>query len=426
MIEAAFVCQKDGRLGDAQAIYEQLLGQLDEPDPNALYQYGTMMAEQGLHGLAAYMFRGSLEHGFDAVAPVWCNLGYALKHFGRDKAALECYLRAYELDPRGAATLVNLSGFYVNRGEPEKIEVYARKGLKTEPENPQLHTHLAMSLLEQQCYDEAWPHYEYRWDIPDKIKNKRPYTAPKWTGEKVGTLAIHGEQGIGDEILFASLVNKAKQRADRVIIECMPRLIGLFERSFGVRCYGTHEELIRAEGEPGAYVALGSLPGILGLPDGSPYLVRDAQPVSRRIGIAWRGGTPYTNKRERTLKLEQLKPILTQPGFEFVSVQYDDGQALDEAKEFGLPQLVKSRDIEEAAHAISSCDLVITVCQTAVHLAGAMGIPCWVLTPQQCAWRYAGTGQKMAWYDSVKLYRQGADRKWEPVIHRVAHDLRAH
>lgn len=425
MIEAAFVCQKEGRLGDAQNIYEQLLGHLDTPDPNALYQYGTMMAEQGLHGLAAYMFRGSLEHGFQDVPPVWCNLGYALKHFGRDKAALDCYLRAYDLNADAPATLVNLSGYYINRGEPEKAESYAKKGLRLDPENPQLHTHLGLSLLEQQRYAEAWPHYAYRWDIPDNIKNKRPYKAPKWTGEKVGTLAIHGEQGIGDEILFASLVTRAKERADRIIIECMPRLVGLFERSFGVRCYGTHEELIRVEGEPDAYVAFGSLPGLLGLPDGRPYLARFGKPVPRRIGIAWRGGTPHTSKRERTVTLQALAPILTTPGFEFVSVQYDDGQALAESRDI-LPHAVRSRDIDEAAQAISSCELVITVCQTAVHLAGAMGVPCWVLTPEQCAWRYAGKDERMVWYDSVKLYRQGEDRQWEPVIQRVANDLRAH
>ena len=83
------------------------------------------------------------------------------------------------------------------------------------------------------------------------------------------------------------------------------------------------------------------------------------------------------------------------------------------------------RDFDAAHSAIASCDLIITVQQTAVHQAGAMGIPCWVLTPKGTSWQFtAAHGDRMIWYDSVRLFRQGDDEKWEPVIERIAQELR--
>ncbi len=66
---------------------------------------------------------------------------------------------------------------------------------------------------------------------------------------------------------------------------------------------------------------------------------------------------------------------------------------------------------------IASCDLVISVCQTAVHQAGAMGVPCWVLTPRNAAWRYCG--ERMPWYNSVELFRQEVAGEWSPVVDRI-------
>lgn len=414
-----------GRLDEAGEIYERLLAFIDEPEFNILLGLGTIYASQARHGLGIHFIRQALAINDEFPQP-WNNLGLALKSVGRDQASLECYERVIAIDPKNPEGLCNLAGWHVNRGEPAKVIDFARKALAVSPELPDAHLHLALGLLEAARYAEAWPHYEYRWSIREKLKDRRPYNAPRWTGETVGTLAIHGEQGLGDEIMFMGCFQEAAKRARRVVVECAGRLIPLFQSSFDAAFYPDHARLIEFEGEPDAYAAMGSLPGIVGMPDGLQYL--RASPSDRsqafRVGIAWRGGSEKTNKRERSLKPEQLCPIIEAfPAAEFVSVQYGDPfETGSRAQNLGIK--ARPTDFDTIVADIASCDLVISVCQTAVHLAGAMGIPCWVLTPKAHAWRYAGGGEEMAWYKSVRLIRQGDDEQWGPVIARIAQDLR--
>ena len=82
-------------------------------------------------------------------------------------------------------------------------------------------------------------------------------------------------------------------------------------------------------------------------------------------------------------------------------------------------------DYDETAALVSSLDLVITACQSVLHLCGALGVPCWVLTPSKPDWRLGLERDHMAWYgDWVRLYRQKEGEDWGPVIERVAEDVR--
>ena len=128
-----------------------------------------------------------------------------------------------------------------------------------------------------------------------------------------------------------------------------------------------------------------------------------------------------------------MKPILNIPDIEFVSLQYTDCE--DEIRTFEnitgytVKQFPEIHDFDyyETAKIVKSCDLVISVCTSVIHLAGALGVPCWVLTPKWPAWRYQNKGG-MPWYRSVRMYRQTLDdntdgKAWIPVIDHVALDL---
>jgi tetratricopeptide (TPR) repeat protein len=203
LTEDAFAQHIAGNRDAAADMYDKLLGFTDGRDANVLYGYGLLAAQDEKHGLGAYLVQHALKI-FPDHAPSWVNLGICLKNLGRDLPALDAYTEALRIDPESPEALNAISAFYVNRGMPEKIIEYAERGLKFAPEHPHLHNHMALGLLELGRYDEAWPHYEYRWSLPERIKDRRPYTCPRWNGERVGTLAIHGEQGKGDELLFGS------------------------------------------------------------------------------------------------------------------------------------------------------------------------------------------------------------------------------
>lgn len=417
----AFQYTRDGNFDAAEAVYESLLTQMDRGDANVLFGYGSLLAQRGKFGLAITLLRGALAH-CDTFAPIWNNLAAAYRHAGRKDQSLVCLERALAIDPNCAETLASLGGHYLNSDQSEIAESYSRKALEIENISG-AHMHLGMALLEQGRFEEAWPHYEGRWGSLDNIKNVRPYKAPRWTGEPVKRLAIHGEQGLGDEILFMSLFRNAAERAESIVIECADRLIPLFERSFGVPCYPDHASLIAAEGEPDAYIPMGSLPGVLGLPDGKPYL--QAKPTMRktsrpRIGLAWAGGVARTNRDDRSMALAEFRPILDSVKADFVSVQYGGADVQAEAERYGLE--TTARDFDTLTSTIASCDLVITVCQTALHQAGALGIPCWVLVPRKAPWVVCQ--ETMPWYNSVSLFRQDVDGAWGPVIERVSGLLR--
>lgn len=431
IIEHGLAMLRENNLSGAQEVFDKLLGMMDEADPNVLAAYGTLAGQMDRPGLATFLLKAALAHSPD-YALLWANLGVTYLRLGRYEAAHAAYLEALKLEPHNGFALASMAGWHVNQGNPEKAVEYGRLAIEHSdgPELPGAHNNLALGLMEMGWLEEAWPHYEYRWQLQDKIKNVRPYKAPRWDGKKVGTLAIHGEQGLGDEILFMGCFKEVAKRADRIVIECAPRLIPLFERSFGVPCYGTHDELIGGNGgEPDAYIPMASLMSVCGVPDGKPYLVPNAgvEKVQCRIGIAWKGGTAKTNKAYRTMKLEDLRLILDLPGYEFVSVQYGGAEVIGEATTAGIAAY--EGDFEDLNDLIASCEIVISVCQTAIHQAGAMGVPCWVMTPRRCAWRYTGHkadygyAQQSRFYDSVTLFRQDETESWSPVIARIAGQL---
>lgn len=420
--EEAFKHHRDGNLDIAEAMYDQMLSQLPNLDANILYGYGSLLVQKEKFGIGVALLQTALTV-CDTHPGIWTNLAVAYKYTGRDDLAISAYEKAYALEPAGVEVLAGLSGYYINRNQSAKAEELARKALAI-ADHPAAHMHLALALLEQQRFEEAWPHYENRWNTHENLKNRRGYKSPKWDGSHINKLVIHGEQGLGDEIMFMSLFSKAKERAHEIVVECAERLIPVFIDSFGVRCYATEAELRDNESVEDAYIAMGSLPLVLGLPDGKPFLRRPkvtnvGKPI---IGIAWKGGTLRTNHKIRSLNLKDFQPILDAVDAQFVSVQYGGYEVDEEAKKFGL--VTGPRDLVSLQHRLGICDEIITVCQTAVHQAGAMGVPCTVLTPYKTAWRYCGEDSMLPWYSSVGLMRQAENEEWTSVVERVANVLR--
>lgn len=424
-IEIAAECVKSGQIEEAERILNVLLGR-NPKDPGLIYMLGTLMARSNRNGAALVLLAQAIDMLPDLSA-AYANLGGVLRQEGHRKAAIRALEKAVALDEgrtdlpafERAAALCNLSGCYVNEGEPVMAVKYGRQAVALDPDNAIAHTHLAMGLLELGQYREGWEHYRWRWERPEQAAAKRPFTCPRWDGSRVGTLAIHGEQGLGDEILFASCVPDAMRRADRVVLECNGRLIPLMERSFGIPCYEDSPTLLQ-DWTPDAYAPLGDLPGHFrnspGDFSGSPFLRPDPARVAHyrdrlreagaRYGVAWMGGKKQTFAGYRSIDLKEWAPILKKG---CVSVQYGPWAA-EEAASVGLPHWDDANaSIDEQAALIAACDAVVTVCQTAVHLAGALGTKCLVLVPSRPAWRYGVQGTSMPWYSSVKLLRQKGD-----------------
>jgi hypothetical protein len=280
------------------------------------------------------------------------------------------------------------------------------------------------------------------------IRRARSYAGEKyWEGpeQAVKTLVVRGEQGIGDEICYASVFDDAAKDCDRLIIECGPKLEGLFKRSFPYEVYGTRfEKQLDWQCKPDAHVLSGSLcthyRTTTGSFPGKPFLKADPErriqwralldSLGKRpkIGIAWKGGRFENNSERRSINLEAFLPILKLDA-DFVSLEYKDPTKEIEAFEerHGIKihhwkRAAESEDYDDTAALVDELDLVVTVQTAVVHLCGGLGKECWVLVPSKPHWRYGMTGDSMPWYHSVKLYRQKHD--WGGIIKHVSEELR--
>lgn len=375
-------------------------------------------------------------------AVLWSNLGLTYQE-GTDLAEGErCLIKALSRDPNDAAALNNLAQLYVNTAQPEKAINCAEKAIRLDPSMPDARYNKGLAHLQLGQWKEGWEGYDYNLGAHRKRKERIYGRIPRWTGVKGVSLIAYGEQGIGDEISFASCIPDL-MKENQVVIECDKRLEGLFKRSFGCPVYGTRfdDGISWPSKHPvDCSVAMGSLPKYYRNADsdfpGTPYLKADPQRRLQwralldslgdkpKVGIAWTGGLKNTGTHRRSVSLNDLSPILRQDAT-FISLQYKDSPEIAESG-FDIhhwPHAMQTGDYDDTAALVAELDLVITVTQAAVHLAGGLGVPCWVLTPKAPMWRYGLKGDRMPWYGSVKLYRQKGE--WAHTIAEIAKDLRS-
>jgi tetratricopeptide (TPR) repeat protein len=334
---------------------------------------------------------------------------------------------------------------------PEAFAEYDR-ALALRPDFPLAAFHLGMARLLTGDFERGWEGYDLR-----RLSSEHPVTAadvPRWDGAPLAgrSILVTREQGLGDEIMYASMLPELLARARACIVECDPRLLALFRRSFpAATFFGTEP----GGGLPAAVARqsidvrteAGSLPRLLrrqaaDFPRHDGYLKADPQKVAQwrerlaalgpglKIGIAWTGGVPRTRQALRSLELDQLLPVLRTSGARFVSLQYT-GDARDDLDALRIrhgidvahwPEAIA--DYDQTAALVCALDLVVSVCTSLVHLGGALGQPVWVLVPVGPEWRYGAAGESMPWYPSVRLFRQAAYREWELPIARVGAELR--
>ena len=433
-----------GELDEAMKCVTDYLNDHYEHVPS-LVMAGHIFADAKKLGLAQALFKLGTKLRPESSL-IWSDLGFCYQE-GQDlKEGEACFIRALQRNPNNAMALNNLSQLYVNTGQPLKAINCADKAIRLDPSLPDSHYNRGLAHLQLGNWEEGWRGYEFNLGRHKGRKERTYGIIPRWTGVKGLNLIAYGEQGIGDEISFASCVPDLVGE-NKVFIDCDSRLMGLFARSFPeCRVYGTrYQNAIDwpLKHDIDATVAFGSLPGFYRNKNedfpGKPYLKADPERrlmyralldslgPKKKIGISWAGGRKDTGAERRSLLLYDLMPILRQDAT-FISLNYRDAEEvviMDEnhqVKVHHWPFAVQTKDYDDTAALVSELDLVITVTQAVVHLAGALGKPCWVLVPKAPMWRYMMNGDKMLWYDSVKMYRQKGE--WIHPISEIAHDLR--
>lgn len=427
---------------------------------------------EAAEGLGICLFQaGRFEHAAEALAhasrlrpgsiETRLFLARACKVARNLDAATSEYQRLLQEHPGLPEAQCGLAVVFATRGEYDRARVLFEQAIAARPDDAYTQLQYGSFLLRSGEYANAWNYYESRWHQAyggwvDAIDRK--LAQPRWQGEPLAgkTLLITCEQGLGDEIMFASIVPDAIREAGHCIVECDARLEPLFRRSFpsatvfGVNRREKDWQWILAENlqrlPPFDYwTPAGTLPryrrtATEHFPRHSGYLVADDGRKQHwgdrlrelgggpKIGISWRGGVPISNTASRSVTLEQLRPILDTAGVDFINLQYGDcgGELSSFTAATGIAihhWQEAIDDYDETAALVCSLDLVISVCTSVVHLGGALGQPVWVMAPFVPEWRYGAQGPAMIWYPSARVFRQPKLDAWDPVILQVKRAL---
>ena len=418
--------------------YDQMLNDAPE-DLTLLFSSGTARMQLGYNGLAIALFEKALR--IRELPEIWNNMGTAHKADNRDAEAEFCWRKALELR-EDADYYNNMATLYINVGNPGPGITWAEKGLQIDPQHARLHWNRSLLLLEAGRWSEGFA--EYDWGLLSGDRAIRNYSDPAeavpfWDGTKGKRVVVYGEQGIGDEIMFASAIPDLMRDCD-VVFDCHPRMMHLFRRSFGIPCYGTRKDNViewPKREKLDAKISIGSLFKYYrhkGVFPKVPYLKPDQQLVAHYraklealgpgpyVGISWKAGTKQTRADLRSLKIKTFDPIFEQGGT-FVSLQYTadaQGKVDRFREESGItvhhwPEVIETGHDEEVRwlgfdydHTVALCaalDVVIVPNTAVVHVCGAIGKECWTMTPDAPAWRYQLKGEQMPMYGSVRQFR---------------------
>lgn len=434
-------------IDDCIVSLESLLAEKHD-EVSALYLLGNAYVLKGYFAIAEQFFLAANSKRPNHAAII-NGLGCVAMELLRHDEAIDFFQQSLKLQPNDPMIYNNLATCHVHKGNPKEGLNWAIKAYEGESDNPETEQNLAQCYLGLGMWKEGFSHYDARLLLPDR--KERFYTSDRsdvyWRGEKGQTVVVHGEQGLGDEIMFASMLPDI-MRDCNVIYDCNSRLLNIMRDSFPeIPIYGTKQQngLVDWYGnhQVDAKISIGSLAKYYRQTDDSfpktPYLKADDYLVAqyaermksprKKIGISWYGGAKRTSQDYRFNPLANWLDIL-RLDCDFYSLQYNK-EASEKIERFNAENGTNIihwqdtvDDYDETAAMLMNLDLVISCPQSVVHLAGALGVKCWRLCAKQALWTHGAHGNDAPWYGTVTNYWQEDSGDWKPLMEKVYDDIR--
>lgn len=384
--------------------------------PSALNNRGVGLRRQGKPAVAEVYLRRAIALA-PAVAAYRSNLGNVLRDLAHYDEAVGQLTRAVSLEPGNAGYAYNLALALRDAGQHKDALSRLVVLSHAQPDDPDISWDLALSHLSLGDLRRGFAGYEARLRLERFTARSLP--GPRWDGGPLAgkTIFVHAEQGFGDSLQFIRFVPVLAERGARVIVECVPSLAPLFREMAGVA-------YVVEDGKSPVFdlwAPLCSLPFLLGIDEQTlaaqkfPYLRtsrRLTHPLHRpggarlAVGLVWSGNA---KPRDRSWSLTSLLPLLFNPELAFYSLQV--GPQTAQLEQLGLGDLVvdvggQVSSFADTAAVMSQLDLVISIDSAPAHLAGALGLPTWVLLRYVSDWRWGTAEVSTPWYPSMRLFRQ--------------------
>jgi Flp pilus assembly protein TadD len=369
------------------------------------------------------------------------NFGCTLLSLRRFDDAIDVLERSVGVEPTHANALHNLAIAHAQLGDWKTAGEMCERALALDGEAWQARLMRGMARIALGSFANGWDDYEARCQAQDYYIHR--LGLPRWGGpaDRKRSIAVIPEQGVGTQILFASCLADLARHVPRVTVGCEPRLVRMLRRalpSAEVVAGGLLPALAKM-GRFDCYLMAGSLPRLFrrtaeSFP-GTSYLTADplaqarwkqrlgALPPGLKVGISWGGGARKPDVSHRRIEPHEWRSLTSLEHVQWINLQYDatpkeleiwrqsSGDRFHEFDDLDLKY-----DLENLAGLVSQLDLAVTVVNSTVHLAGALGTPTWAMIPLGGEWRWQTSGQRCLWHSSVRLFRQQRLGDWSDVV----------
>ena len=377
----------------------------------------------------------------------WCNLSNLLLRQGQHVEAEAAAKKACELSPENPSVWRNYAIIAYQMGNHIEASKHLETVMALGQRNPEVLNDLAHIYLARGHLKKALELYENRWERMVHLKSWDFYI-PEWTGQNLAgkRILFHGEQGMGDTIMTARFWQHLQNRGARVTIGIPNQeLVSLFEHQ-DWDCEIVHIDSLSENSaklfdfQSPMYSAMRHLKVEMGDIDPAPYMTAPeitTVPAKKgffNVGICWGSGKRNNELdwRRRYAALENWLDLASIPGVYLWSLQ--KGEDADDIQRLDVEGLVDNSFISgvtewaETAAFISKLDLVISVDTAIVHLAGAMGVPCWMLAQHTPCWRWwdIENNSGKPWYDSVSIFKQHEYEGWKYQLEHIRQVLQDH
>jgi len=434
----------------ALAAFERALAQ-DVASPTMLVGAGVARRRLGQEAQAAARFAEAEALTVNDAATCWMIGEFLIPAGACEAQAKHWFDRAAVLlgDTAGPNVYAARASTRVNLGEFAAADDLLAQALTAFPAAQTLLWVRAMSRLWQDDYRAGFEDFEARFEVvyaqnPLLNNGRLPLATRRWAGEPLGGqhLIVWAEQGLGDTLQFIRFLPalSAAQPSLQLTVLVQDSLVLLLQASFPDYAFRPISRV--GTGETADYeVALMSLPHVLDMAEQTqplpfPYLQAGPAKIAEwrdrlgqrerlRVGLVWAGNPNHLRDAERSVPLRWLAQ-LDHPEIEFHALQKGPGEEqIDELPDFPLRRSSAGfADFHDTAAALSQLDLLITVDTSVAHLAGALGVPVWLLLHAQGEWRWGIDRDSCRWYPSLRFFRQSLAGDWTEVMARVDVALR--
>jgi tetratricopeptide (TPR) repeat protein len=389
-------------------------------DASVAFALGSALLDAGAPAEAASCFEHVLKSMPGNSAALGALAG-ARRTMGEPAAAWPLIQRALARASSDPALLLTAAQIRHELGDLPGALTWLNRADAVRPQHGPTQLQRAFTTLLHGPSAEGWRLFESR-ALPVPATNAKP-----WRGEALngGSVLVTAEQGVGDQFQFARFIPLLLERgAGGVTVECHADAVSLFTAN-GWNAIGRGTQV-----STDWHVPMLSLPHWLALNDyvagdrvpylRAPHASAPSAGITRRFGLVWAGNPAFPGRVTRDLDPALLPGIVGISGIEWISLQHGDAGMVEIG---GLTRLPLRSDWAATANTLASLDGLVTTDTGVAHLAGAMGIPTWVMLQHVPDWRWGLKGESTPWYPTVHLVRQPQARDWKHVVQSLRAQL---